>query len=522
MPAHEPSHSDELKLELRQVRSRAEAARLEARAAEIELLLRQSARPPHPLSPDPLSPDPARDPTLEQLAVSDWQQLLAAAAKTAQTTTAPPPTTLPTTTPPTTTPPTTTTAQAPASHASRPRTPAARAPAAKTPAARTPTARARSAKAGSAKPGSAKAAVSSKSCGSGVTSSSTAAKTARGRAGRESDTEKQTSKGQRRRAPQRLVAEKSEKAVEVRRRKRSSAWVVSSIAHGAVLLVLAATSISVADPVELITLDAAPPSASEEPLETVVLEQSEAPEEASEPAPTAPAAELLPAAALLGGEIAIEPPELPAPSSFTSLRPPLAGKSSLAAQSAASTASEFFGAKGGGNHFVYLVDNSHSMTTVAPDGFEVARRELLKSIDALGEEQRFYVIFFGEEVLRMRLADPATPEPRSVYATAANKAALRRWVMGTSMQPGRWPEKALEFAFELRPDVIFLLTDGEMSQRAEPLIREHNLVENLFDGPHPRSTIHTIGFYSREGAEQMQTIARVNGGTYHFVPPPPR
>ena len=119
----------------------------------------------------------------------------------------------------------------------------------------------------------------------------------------------------------------------------------------------------------------------------------------------------------------------------------------------------------------------------------------------------------------MRIDDPQTPASRSVYATDENKAALRRWVMGISMQPGKWPEEALEFAFTLRPDCIYLLTDGEMSQRVVPLIQRENIVETLLDGPKPRSIIHTVGFLSRAGEAQLKQIANSNGGQYRYVAP---
>jgi hypothetical protein len=158
------------------------------------------------------------------------------------------------------------------------------------------------------------------------------------------------------------------------------------------------------------------------------------------------------------------------------------------------------------------------MDDVAPDGFDVARREVLRAVDALRPDQRFYVIFFGEQTLRMQLS-PAGPAPvNSVEATTENKAALRTWAMGLGMQQGKWPEEALKFAFDLRPDCIFLLTDGAMPERVEKFISQHNLVDNLFDGPQPRSIIHTIGFHNEVGAAQLRSIAAAHGGTYHFVP----
>ncbi len=73
------------------------------------------------------------------------------------------------------------------------------------------------------------------------------------------------------------------------------------------------------------------------------------------------------------------------------------------------------------------------------DGFESARAELLQSIDVLKPDQRFYVVFFDAESDYMRLADPNQDEARSVYATAENKQALKRWAMRITKDDGRAP-----------------------------------------------------------------------------------
>ena len=52
--------------------------------------------------------------------------------------------------------------------------------------------------------------------------------------------------------------------------------------------------------------------------------------------------------------------------------------------------------------------------------------------------------------------------------------------MRIEMDRGRAPYEALRFALQLRPDVIFLLSDGEFPQGIEDLLREENKVENLF------------------------------------------
>ena len=60
-----------------------------------------------------------------------------------------------------------------------------------------------------------------------------------------------------------------------------------------------------------------------------------------------------------------------------------------------------------------------------------------------------------------------------------------------------------------KPDVIFLLSDGEFDE--PELSREAARAENS------GTVIHTIAFISRDGEETLKAIANDNGGTYRFV-----
>jgi dTDP-4-dehydrorhamnose reductase len=61
----------------------------------------------------------------------------------------------------------------------------------------------------------------------------------------------------------------------------------------------------------------------------------------------------------------------------------------------------------------------------------------------------------------------------------------------------------------MTPDVIFLLTDGEVEDPASlrELIRKNNSA----------TTIHTIAFENEEGAATLEAIAQENRGTFRFV-----
>ncbi len=297
-------------------------------------------------------------------------------------------------------------------------------------------------------------------------------------------------------------------------RRKPAAWLLSLVVHVAALLILGAITLQIDRPRDQVALSASPTEASEVSMETFTLESNEPETEVAEPTPSETEYDLSPVGELAAADFTPEQPlDMPAPAH------PASASSAAAAMSLQSDADakiEFCGVEGGGNHFVYLVDSSGSMG----DAFESARSELIRSIDFLKAEQRFYVVFFDAESEYMRLNDAKRDEPRSVYATAENKAALKRWAMRISMDRGRAPYDALRFALNLKPDVVFLLSDGEFPQGIEDLLKEENKIENLFGDRRPKCIVHTIGYHSKEGESRMRRIAQQNQGQYRYIPGP--
>ena len=72
-----------------------------------------------------------------------------------------------------------------------------------------------------------------------------------------------------------------------------------------------------------------------------------------------------------------------------------------------------FGLEATGNRFVYVFDHSASMGE--PDGrpLDEARRELLASIDTLGDSRQFHVIFYND---RLSMFTPSGQRGRPVFA----------------------------------------------------------------------------------------------------------
>ncbi|MCH7726065.1 MAG: VWA domain-containing protein [Planctomycetes bacterium] len=171
----------------------------------------------------------------------------------------------------------------------------------------------------------------------------------------------------------------------------------------------------------------------------------------------------------------------------------------------------FFGVQAAGNNFVFVVDSSSSMRGKR---WRLATRELLAAIQRLSPEQSFYVIFFD-----------AVPHPMfgkqiaqtSMNATAENFTRLRRWMRNIEFGQATSPQRSVEFAMVLKPDAVFLLTDGEFRDKTMEVLRDdnHTLLDN--GKTKLRTIIHTIGFQSRASQELLMKIAEENGGSYRFV-----
>ena len=314
-----------------------------------------------------------------------------------------------------------------------------------------------------------------------------------------------------------VSVESDEEPSDTQRRPRPMPLVISAVVHAAVLLILGLVTFQAHVPRDQVALTASPEPEQATEVQTFEIETVEMETES-----VAETSEAMTEVAYedLGGELPAIDVATPSPTtSLASLAQATSATQSLASLSGATSDSEavqFCGVSGGGNHFVYLVDSSGSMG----DAFTSARRELLDSIDALKPDQRFYVIFFDESSEHMRISDPNRDEPRSVKATPQNKSAIRRWAMTIEKNRGQNPYDDLQFALKLRPDVIFLLSDGEFPERIETLLQRENRVENLFGDSKPISIVHTIGYHSREGETRMKRIARDNMGQYRHIPKP--
>ncbi|MCH8923590.1 MAG: VWA domain-containing protein, partial [Planctomycetes bacterium] len=167
-----------------------------------------------------------------------------------------------------------------------------------------------------------------------------------------------------------------------------------------------------------------------------------------------------------------------------------------------------FGVVGEGNKFVYVFDRSLSMGEDDRIGF--ARRELIGSLRSLESTHQFQIIFYNHKPY---LFQPSGGRGRLSFGTEENKTAAAKFVQSITAAGATNHEKALQMAVNLRPDVIFFLTDagdgltGGQLQRIRRLNGGHASINAiLFD----------VGAYDGS-ANFSERLAHQNGGSFSYV-----
>src|SRR5690606_33907931 len=101
--------------------------------------------------------------------------------------------------------------------------------------------------------------------------------------------------------------------------------------------------------------------------------------------------------------------------------------------------------------------------------------------------------------------DRALPMPSStaVRATRSAQEKYLRWAAEFRADGFTNPEQALALALNLRPDVVYFLTDGRFPAK---------IVDEVTRANRTGVKIHTIGFADDEGEDLLRAIADHNWG----------
>ncbi len=167
---------------------------------------------------------------------------------------------------------------------------------------------------------------------------------------------------------------------------------------------------------------------------------------------------------------------------------------------------EFFGAREHGHSFAYVIDCSGSMGL--RNSLEVAKRELLASLNQLPPDARFSVIFYngGARVF----ADPSGQQGW-MPATTANKVRVQDQLQTVGPDGGTDHMVALRTALGLKPEVIFFLTDAD-------LMNDNDVNEILAEAQGSRIQAVEFGRGTDLGKQTpLRRLATTTGGTYLYI-----
>jgi von Willebrand factor type A domain len=162
-----------------------------------------------------------------------------------------------------------------------------------------------------------------------------------------------------------------------------------------------------------------------------------------------------------------------------------------------------------GHSFVFVIDRSASMGAGGLGAIGAAAKELAAQLGSLTADQKFQVVAYNESSVYFtgRELIPATDE---------NKQKLVSYIANLGDYGQTEHERGLLAALRLKPEVIFLLTDG-----GDPHLRPGQ-INFLAEQAGARTSIHCIQFGTGTAdaipADHfLRRLAAETGGSYAFI-----
>lgn len=169
----------------------------------------------------------------------------------------------------------------------------------------------------------------------------------------------------------------------------------------------------------------------------------------------------------------------------------------------------FFGAEAEGNRFVFVIDSSGSMRGTRWQALCV---ELIRAIQSLSPDQEFFVISFDASAHPM--FGTAPPKGEFLTATSKNVRRVQNWIRTIEHGRNTFPSSAVGMALSLKPDAIFLLSDGEIGDNTIAELETWNQVVGDDGYSKTLVPIHTVLLHSQVGYATLERIANENSGTF--------
>jgi hypothetical protein len=178
-----------------------------------------------------------------------------------------------------------------------------------------------------------------------------------------------------------------------------------------------------------------------------------------------------------------------------------------------------FGLAGEGGDFVYVFDRSQSMnsvltsqidgaTSVTVTPLEAAKNELTRSIGDLNDACRFQVVFYNDYAVAFGDKQALSK------ATYPNKELVKAFIYDMPAELNTNHIAGLDEAIRCRPQILFLLTDGEAKDDPTPsevrrLVRECKRLKIKVNVVHFCFEVRTTC--------SLIELARSTGGEHKFI-----
>jgi len=172
-----------------------------------------------------------------------------------------------------------------------------------------------------------------------------------------------------------------------------------------------------------------------------------------------------------------------------------------------------------GRRIVYVIDRSASMNKPNQNpAIEWAKDELIRSIKQLQPNMSFQVVFYSDTVMTL-----PNPDRRKdlIPATEFAKEKAIQFVRDLEAEGGTNHRLGLDRAFEMKPEVLFFMTDADDDSDAElkALINWVTTINRRRSEQQTPASIHMIHLWHRDDSPSgvIRELAQRNNGSYRLI-----
>ncbi|RMF39156.1 MAG: hypothetical protein D6753_14430 [Planctomycetota bacterium] len=171
-----------------------------------------------------------------------------------------------------------------------------------------------------------------------------------------------------------------------------------------------------------------------------------------------------------------------------------------------------FGIEGEGTRFLYVFDRSDSMNGYGGAPLAAAKRELINSLNSLGPQHQFQIVFYNETPLPFGGMGPRGPQ--LFKGDESSKQAAMAFVRDVSAIGGTRHLSAIQMGLAMGPDCLFFLTDAD-----QPAPGQRDTEDLVVRASRSGTTIHAIQFGAgpQQGSSWIRDLATRTGGQYRYV-----